>query len=409
MTTKKTLSRPGVLITVSGPDAPGITSELTSILAQSQTRILDIGQAVIHGLLSLSILFETPPEQFADKTTIKDLLFKANEMGMRLEFQIVDLETFQATARKSRSHQYAVTLLGDPLSASALHRVTQKLAESQINIDTIQRLSETTFRAIELQTSSENPIDVRAVNKTLFNIAREEKIDVALQAEGLFRRAKRLVVMDVDSTLIENEVIDEFAREMGTFDKVAAITHEAMAGNLPFDESLRRRCEMLKGLTHDHIHQVYGRIEVTKGARELIRVLRTLGYKIAIISGGFTDVTERLKSELKIDYAYANHLEFDSSGKCTGRVIPPIVNAQRKADLLDVIAQQEQISLDQVIAIGDGANDLLMLEKAGLGIAFSAKPVVSERADLALSKRNLRSVFYLLGLSSRQVSEVLQN
>jgi phosphoserine phosphatase len=408
MTTKKPLTRPGVLITVSGPDAPGITSELTSILAIGQARILDIGQAVIHGLLSLTILFETPPEQFKDKTTIKDLLFKANEMGMRLDFQIVDLDTFQETARKSRSQRYAVTLIGDPLSSKALHRVTHALASAQINIDSIQRLSETTFRAIELQTSSENPIDVREVNKTLFSIAREEQIDVALQAEGLFRRAKRLVVMDVDSTLIENEVIDEFAREMGTFDQVAAITHEAMAGNLPFDESLRRRCEMLRGLTREHIQKVYGRIEVTKGARELIRVLRTLGYKIAIISGGFTDITDRLKAELKIDYAYANQLEFDSTGKCTGRVIPPIVNAQRKADLLDVIAQQEQISLDQVIAIGDGANDLLMLEKAGLGIAFSAKPVVSERADLALSKRNLRSVFYLLGLSSRQVSEVLQ-
>ena len=207
----------------------------------------------------------------------------------------------------------------------------------------------------------------------------------------------------MDSTLIQSEVIDELARFKGVYDQVAAITHEAMNGKMDYDESLRQRVRMLKGMPLSDLEKVFQKVELTPGATDLIGILKKLGYKIALISGGFTYVAEKLKQQLGIDFVYANSLEIRDQA-LTGNVIPPIVNAQRKADLLDVIAQQERIELDQVIAIGDGANDILMLEKAGLGIAFNAKPKVRERADLALSQKNLRSILYLLGLSERDLS-----
>lgn len=241
------------------------------------------------------------------------------------------------------------------------------------------------------------------MKKELLGIAKKLGVDIALQAEGLYRRAKRLVVLDMDSTLIQSEVIDELARFKGVYDQVSAITHEAMNGKMDYDESLRQRVRMLKGMPLGDLEKVFQKVELTPGAADLIGILKKLGYKIALISGGFTYVADKLKQSLGIDFVYANYLEI-KDGTLTGNVIPPIVNAQRKADLLDVIAQQERIELDQVIAIGDGANDLLMLEKAGLGIAFNAKPTVREKADLALSQKNLRSILYLLGLSERDLA-----
>jgi phosphoserine phosphatase len=405
--TPKSSSRSVVLVTVSGQDAPGITSEMTSILAQGQAVILDIGQAVIHGLLSLSILFEIRETDGDGKAVIKDLLFKATELGMKLEFRVMPSELADQKHLKIRKHHYALTLIAERVTAQALHQVTAVLAKHHTNIDVIERLSEGDFGCVEMVVSSPEELDQRKLRKELLEIARQLRVDIALQAEGLYRRAKRLVVLDMDSTLIQSEVIDEFARECGAYDEVAAITHEAMKGKLDFDESLRRRCAKIKGLSREQIDRVYKRIELTPGAEDLIHVLKKLGYKTALISGGFMCIAERFKTQLGIDYAYANQLEFDRAGRATGNVIPPIVNAQRKADLLDVIAQQDHISLDQVIAVGDGANDLLMLEKAGLGIAFNAKPLVSEKADLALSQKNLKSILYLLGISGRDLAQIL--
>jgi phosphoserine phosphatase len=401
---KPTKEKSVVLVTVSGPDAPGITSQLTGILAESKATLLDIGQAVIHNLLSLSILFEM--SDISDKTVIKDLLFKATEMGLRLEFRVMDGVLSQNGHLPPKAYRYAVTLIAGHVSASALHDVTATMAKFRVNIDTIERLSEGEFGCVEMIVSTSEELDRSALKKELLIIARNQEVDIALQAEGLYRRAKRMVVLDMDSTLIQSEVIDEFARERGAYDAVAAITQSAMKGKLDFDESLRLRCEKLKGLTSDEIEKVFKRIQLTPGAEDLIRVLKRLGYKVALISGGFRCIADRFKDRLGIDFAYANELEMER-GICTGRVLPPIVNAQRKADLLDVIAQQERIHLDQVIAIGDGANDLLMLERAGLGIAFNAKPVVRERADLALSQKNLRSILYLLGISGRDLADVL--
>jgi phosphoserine phosphatase len=395
--------RPLILITVSGQDAPGITSELTGILALAQAQIQDIGQAVIHGLLSLSILFDLPPEEGTSAGSVppvlKDLLFKSVELGLKLEYKLLP-HTRPATPP---SHRYAITLLADQIPAAALHQVTHSLAQSRFNIDLIQRLSEDEFSCVEMIVATQNDRDEPELKKKLLAIAREQGVDIALQREGLFRRSKRLVVFDLDSTLIQCEVIDEFAREMGVFDQVAAITEEAMNGKLDFDESLRRRVEKLKGLSPQQIQGVYERIRLTPGAENLIQTLKKLGYQTAIISGGFTTIAEKLGARLGIDRVFANQLEFGADGNATGKVALPIVNAQRKADLLEQLARETSLNPEQVIAIGDGANDLLMLERAGLGIAFNAKPVVREKADTSLNTKGLDAILHLLGISKRDL------
>lgn len=402
------------LITLSGQDRSGITSEITQTLADHSAKLVDISQAVIQKLLSLSILFQLDPKGDSEKTVLKELQLQADRLKLQLNFQQLSpqmLLSYTTAAKRSEKDKttlwhYAVTLIADEISAQAFHKVAQVLARWNVNIDTIKRLSDGEFGCVEMGVSSTEPLDARKLRQEILTLAKEQGVDIALQAEGLFRRAKRLVVLDMDSTLIQSEVIDELAREKGVFSEVSEITHRAMQGEIDYNESLVQRCEKLKGLTLADLERVYQRIEITLGAEDLIFVLKKLGYKIAVISGGFSFIAERLKEKLGIHFAYSNTLEVKDKA-LTGRVLLPIVNAARKADLLEVIAQQEKIDLDQVIAIGDGANDLLMLEKAGLGIAFNAKPMVRESADMALSQKNLRSILYLLGLSASEIHEAL--
>jgi phosphoserine phosphatase len=394
------------LLKISGHDSLGITSELTGILANRKARIIDIAQAVIANLLSLSILFEMASSE-DEKQVVTELKKRAQELGLTVECRtLAEKEAATANTHEALAH-YAVTLIADSVSAEALHGVTLTLAKRKFNIDTIKRLSEGNFGCVEMIVSTKpskaQDQFTEKMKKELLSIAKKFEVDIALQAEGLYRRAKRLVVFDMDSTLIQSEVIDELARHRGVYKEVSDITSEAMNGKMDFDESLRLRVAKLKGMPQADLLEVFQKIKLTPGAEELLRVLKKLGYKIALISGGFMFVAERLKTQLGIDYVYANTLE-SNQGVLTGNVLPPIVNAQRKADLLDVIAQQENIELDQVIAIGDGANDILMLEKAGLGIAFNAKPTVREKADLAISQKNLKSVLYLLGLAEKDLS-----
>ncbi|OGQ26005.1 MAG: phosphoserine phosphatase SerB [Deltaproteobacteria bacterium RBG_16_71_12] len=394
-----------VLVTVAGPDAPGITASLAGIVARGGAVLLDIEQVVVQGQLLLVLLVGVSDQPGSGSPVIKDLLFAAKELGLELDFQVLgDKPTTDAGEAR---HSYALTVIGDVVDAAAVHGITSCLAEHGANIDAIKRLSDDTLSSLEIVVSlPRDEAHALRLRRDLLEIAVERAVDVALQRENLARRAKRLVVMDMDSTLIRIEVIDELARAHGVYDQVAAITKETMRGNLPYEESLRRRVALLAGLPFQTVVKVAADPPVTEGAPELLRVLRGLGLKTAVISGGFSVAADALRARLGIDYAYANQLEV-KEGVLTGNVVDPIVGPQRKADLLDAIAQREGIALEQTIAVGDGANDLLMLERAGLGIAFHAKPKLRAAADTSLTRGGLDRILFLLGLRARDVREFL--
>ena len=388
-----------VIVTVSGPDRPGITARLTGILAQMGALLLDIEQVVVREHLSLGMLLDIQN----DRGVLKELLFAAKELGLTLDFHVVDGDP-QAGAQ--RAQRYVVTAIGKSLGAVEMHALSTVLAEYGGNIARISRLSHGALGSVEVHVDLPEGEAPEPLKEGLLRLGTNGAFDIALQREGIFRRSKRLVVMDMDSTLISIEVIDELARAHGVAAQVAAVTELAMAGEMDYDESLRRRLALLRGLDVGVLKRLAAELPLSDGAERLIRALKRLGYRTAVISGGFSIAADVLKAQLGIDYAYSNTLEI-VDGKLTGRVIGPIVNAQRKAELLDTIAQSEGVLLDQVIAVGDGANDLLMLEKAGLGIAFRAKPKLRAAADLAISAGGLDSILYLLGLSAREVEEVL--
>jgi phosphoserine phosphatase len=387
-----------VIVSVSGPDRPGITARLTGILAEMGAGLLDIEQVVVQRHLSLGMLIAIPE----DRGVLKELLFAAKELGMSLDFMPVE----SVSSPPRRAERYVVTAIGRTLGAAEMHALSTTLAEHSANIARISRLSHGGVRSVEVQVDLAPGGDPVPLKEALLRLAMRSTFDIALQREGIFRRSKRMVVMDMDSTLITIEVIDELARAHGVRDQVAAVTEQAMAGELDYDESLRRRLGLLAGLDVAVLQRIAAQLPLTEGAEILMRALKRLGYRTAVISGGFSIAADRLKAQLGIDYAYSNTLEI-AGGKLTGRVIGPIVNAARKAELLDTIAQSEAILLEQVIAVGDGANDLLMLEKAGLGIAFRAKPKLRAAADTSISAGGLDSILFLLGLNADEVEEVL--
>jgi phosphoserine phosphatase len=388
-----------VIVTVSGPDRPGITARLTGILADMGAALLDIEQVVVRGHLSLGMLIGI--EQ--DPGVLKELLFAAKELGMSLDFYpVADLNASQP----KRVPRYVVTAIGKSLGAREMHAVSTLLAEYHANISKISRLSYGKVRSVEVHVELAEGENPGPLKEALLRLGMSSSFDIALQREGIFRRSKRLVVLDMDSTLISIEFIDELARAHGVLEQVSAVTEQAMAGEMDYDESLRRRLALLEGLDVAVLRRIAAELPLTEGAERLIRALKRLGYRTAVISGGFSVAADSLKAQLGIDYAFSNTPEIHN-GKLTGRVLGPIVNAARKAELLDTIAQSEGILLDQVIAVGDGANDLLMLEKAGLGIAFRAKPKLRAAADTSITAGGLDSILYLLGLNALEVEEVL--
>lgn len=399
-----------VLINITGPDRPGLTAAITGILSRSHVNILDIGQAVIHDTLSFGILIEmNGGEDRAD--VLKDVLFRASELDQQVKFTPINAEDYAQWVSGQGKARHIVTLLARRVTAEHIARVSTITARHGLNIDHIDRLSgripeglpaDMGKGCIEFSVRGE-PEDPEQLRAEFLALAQELNVDIAFQQDSIFRRNRRLVVFDMDSTLIDAEVIDELAKAAGVGEKVAAITERAMRGELDFQASFRERMALLKGLPESTLAEIAETLRLTEGAETLISQLRRLGYKTAILSGGFTYFAERLQKRLGIDYIYANALPI-KDGVVTGEVQLPIVDGQRKADLLRELAQREGISLEQTIAVGDGANDLPMLSIAGLGVAFRAKPLVKQSAKQAISTLGLDGILYLLGFRDRDGS-----
>ncbi len=383
-----------VLVRVSGRDRPGITAGLLDVLARGGADLYDVEQVTTRSRLTLDLLIGLP--ETGGHSILKDLLYLGWERGLNVDFEVVE-----PTPSPSRGERHALTVIGHPLTPEALGEVARAIASAGANIDRIVRLSRYPVVSYELVVSGGDADELR---RGLVHAAAGRPIDVAVQREGLERRAKRLVVMDVDSTLIQDEVIELLAEEVGRTEEVQDITRRAMAGELDFEDSLRRRVATLEGLDTAKLADVRDRIRLTAGARTFVRTLKRLGFRIAIVSGGFTFFTDHLREELDIDHAFANELEV-RDGRLTGGLVGPVLDRRRKADILEEVAAAEGISLEQTVAIGDGANDLDMLNRAGLGIAFNAKPAVKEVADTTLSVPYLDAVLFVLGIRRDEVEE----
>ncbi len=396
-----------LLLSISGEDQPGLTAGITAILAAHSVNVLDIGQAVIHATLSMGVLVEVPGDCDSGgmSQALKDY---AEARGMQARITRVSPDSYALWVQAQGRARYIITLLARKITADQLSRVTAVVSRHGLNIDGISRLSgriplgelpALSKACVEFSVRGQLQ-DSNLFRRDLLEVAGALDVDLAFQQDTMYRRNRRLVVFDMDSTLIEAEVIDELARRAGVGDQVSAITERAMRGEIDFSESFRARVALLQGLREEALEQVASELKITEGAEHLITTLRTLGYKTAILSGGFTYFARYLQSRLGIDYIHANELDI-ADGLVTGRVVGPIVDGARKAQLLRELAGQQNIDLQQVIAVGDGANDLPMLSIAGLGIAFRAKPLVKQSAEQSISTLGLDAILYLLGLSDR--------
>ncbi len=404
-------------LSLSGPDKPGITAAFTQILSDSGVRLLDIEQVVTHSILFLSLLIEF--EGLSDRSTgplpqdkavtpdlikssshlLRDLVFKAHAMDLSLQFKVIRPGTL---LKRLPLQNYIVTCLGPKISLPVIGKLTAILSKEKINIQKISTIARKQLECIEMSVSAHKEINSRSMRKKLLHLNTEFGIDIAVQDESAYRRPKRLIVMDMDSTLIQVEVIDELAKEVGAGKRVAEITHRAMNGEISFQKSLRERVRLLRGLPEKVLDKVYRRMPYTVGAKALISFLKRSGYRTAVISGGFDYFTSRVKASLQLDYAYSNQLEI-KEGLLTGKVLGEIVDGKKKALLMEEISKKEGITLDQVIAIGDGSNDLPMITRAGLGIAFNAKPRVREAAHFSITQKRLDSILYLLGITDQDL------
>ena len=386
-----------IVINITGPDKPGIVAKITSLLSQADARVIDIDQILIHSRLNLVLEVDLNPD--SDFQLVKELLFEGKKMGVNVEFEVLGKSSDSDLPKKQKA-DFAITAIARPITTKFIHGLSQLMANHSCNICRIDKLSDSELSCLDFHFAKSETTNINKFREDLLILGQDLKTDLALQSEDIFRRSKRMVVMDMDSTLIQQEVIEELADFAGIKEEVKKITDLAMEGEIDFKESLDRRVGLLKGLDESVFKEVIKRISYTEGVPFLCEVLRKLGYKLAVISGGFTQVTDHIKEELLLDYAFANTLEVEN-GKLTGKVVPPIVTAEAKAEILKEISQKEGIDLEQVVAIGDGANDLLMLATAGMGIAFNAKPKVQENAEFRVNQKRLSSILYFLGIREK--------
>ena len=392
-----------ILISITGQDRPGLTASVMSILAKYGAQVLDIGQADIHSTLSLGILMRL--DEIHSGQVMKELLFKATELGVNIGFSPISDEEYENWVNRQGKNRYILTVIGRSLSARQIAATTKIIAEQGLNIDSILRLTgrmsikrpERNVRACIEFSLRGNPADRAALQTELMSMSQEMAVDFSFQHDDMYRRMRRLICFDMDSTLIQTECIDELAQRAGVGDQVKAITARAMRGEIDFKESFKERVALLKGLDVSVMKEIAEQLPITEGTDRLMSVLKTCGYKIAILSGGFTYFGEYLQRKYGIDYVYANELEIDENGKLTGNYVGEIVDGHRKAELLKLIAQVEKVNLAQTIAVGDGANDLPMISEAGLGIAFHAKPKVKATARQSISTIGIDGVLYFLG------------
>jgi phosphoserine phosphatase len=400
-----------ILISITGQDRPGLTASATEILARHGATILDIGQADIHSTLSLGILIRIKEAQSGQ--VMKELLFKANELGVNIAFTPITDDEYENWVGRQGKNRYILTLIGRQLTAKQIAAATKVIAEQGLNIDSILRLTgrmsiahpERNVRACIEFSLRGTPADRSDMQKRLMNLSSDQGIDFSFQKDDMYRRMRRLICFDMDSTLIQTECIDELAKRAGVGDKVAEITARAMRGEIDFKESFKERVALLKGLDVSVMQDIAENLPITEGADRLMTVLKQCGYKIAILSGGFTYFGEYLQRRYGVDYVYANELEIGDDGKLTGNYVGEIVDGHRKAELLKLIAQVEKVDLAQTIAVGDGANDLPMISEAGLGIAFRAKPRVVANAEQSINTLGLDGILYFLGFKDSYLGE----
>lgn len=411
-TEDKTLAqRELILINISGADKSGLTAALTEILARYDATVLDIGQADIHHTLSLGILFMTDSRRSGE--IVKELLFTTNALKVQVSFQIISEEEYEDWVSRQGKNRYIITILGRKITASQICATSKVISEQGLNIDSISRLTgriplneeeqPVTKACIEFSVRG-TPADQLKMKSDLMRLSRELNYDISMQEDTIYRRSRRLICFDMDSTLIRTEVIDELADRAGVGEEVRAITEAAMRGEIDFQESFTRRVALLKGLDVSVMKEIAENLPITEGVERMMKVLNRSGYKTAILSGGFTYFGNYLKQKYNFDYVYANELEVGPDGKLTGRYVGDIVDGKRKKELLRLLAQVENIHIDQTIAVGDGANDLPMLSEAGLGIAFHAKPKVKAEAEQSISTIGIDGVLYFLGFKDSYIS-----
>lgn len=399
-----------ILININGADRPDVTAALTEILAKNNAVILDIGQADIHNHLSLGILFQSTEGNSGD--ILKELLFKSYELDVNIRFNPITEQEYSKWVGMQGKNRYIITILSRKLTAKQIAGVSRIVAEQDMNIDDIKRLTgripldenaRTPKASVEFSVRG-TPKNKECMKAEFMKLSTELEMDISFQEDSMYRRMRRLICFDMDSTLIETEVIDELAIRAGVGDQVKAITEAAMRGEIDFCESFRQRCALLKGLDVSVMQEIAENLPITEGVDRLMRILKKVGFKIAILSGGFTYFGNFLKQKYNIDYVYANELEIEN-GKLTGNHVGDIVDGKRKAELLRLIAQVENVDIRQTVAVGDGANDLPMISIAGLGIAFHAKPKVKATAKQSISTIGLDGILYFLGYKDSYLDE----